>query len=305
MKNKWYLYYLLGLRKILCARFTFKRRNFTKNFIKKNLKALLSLEQILCFIFSLIILILSIIFAFSTRNVFWSILLSFSEILLVFLIYEIFEDNLTDMLFHLHPSSIFNHGKWQYFETTESGNFNLEYISTSWNQYAIDLTNTNKSVEKICKFIEENDVYFKGLLELEDTWFRIDNLKIDKNTIIHKLKKSNSKNIKIQTTAKILLVRNTFADWECISFIKIGELKTSLLNYVKNLDLNQLLKYYLSYHEEKIEKSQFDFFNAVDKRWLDDNIIYLHKNQWMDFDENQEVKRDTLKYGENATIVIH
>lgn len=276
---------------------------------KWNLSSLLILEQILCVIFSLIITILTVaIIIYEKPNIIFSIILwIFLCIEMLFLLFElvkIADDSFDDMILYLNPSSIFNHGKWQYFETTESGIFELSYISTSWNRYAIDLTNTNKSIEKICKFIEENDVYFEGQLEVEDTWFRVDNFKIDKNTIIKKLKKSGSKNIKIKTIANILLVRNTFADWECISFIKIGELKTSLLNYVKNLDLNQLLKYYLSYHEEKIEKSQFDFFDAIDKRWISDNIIYLHKNQWMDFDENQEVKRDTLKYGENATIVI-
>lgn len=213
-------------------------------------------------------------------------------------------------LLFFNPSSIFNHGKWEYFETTKPGILKIKYISTSWKKQAIDLANTNQSIEEICEFIKENNVYFEGWLEVKNSIFYIDNFKIDKNRVIQELKKYELKNIRLKTTANILFVRNTFADWKCISFIKIGETKTSLLNHAKKLNLNLILKKYLICNENNINKTQLDFFDAIADYYVkNDNVLYLHKNQWVDFEnskeQNDDVKKEKLEYGKNSTIVIH
>lgn len=275
---------------------------------KLNLNHLLLCEGIFCFIFSFLgIPLLMFQFWKISRVVFT--LLSIFWIVLSSAIIPVGMSDLMSLLF-FNPSSIFNHGKWEYFETTKPGILKIKYISTSWKKQAIDLTNTNQSIEEICEFIKENNVYFEGWLEVKNSIFYIDNFKIDKNRVIQKLKKYELKNIRLKTTVNILFVRNTFADWKCISFIKIGETKTSLLNHAKKLNLNLILKKYLTCNENNINKTQLDFFDAIaDYSVGNDNVLYLHKNQWVDFEnskeQNDDVKKEKPKYGKNSTIVIH
>lgn len=262
---------------------------------KWNLDKLILIEKII--IFCLILMFSSIIFGtiiFGTikshkqfNNIF-----SFSILMIIIIcisnlfIFIVIPDWFHNFILYQNPNSIFNFGKWQYVETKQKGIFELNYISTSWKQNAIDLTDTKKTVVEICEFIEENkeDIQFNGQLHVKESNFYIENFPISTTEIIEKIKE-NKKCVKFETLVNLIFIRNTLKDNICINFIKFEEIKKPLIEYVKKLNLSEILKCFLSFKEEILDAAQLDFFDYVDCECINDNIIYLHKNKWKDFDD--------------------
>lgn len=213
------------------------------------------------------------------------ILLSLWYWMLINNLYNLFEDNLEKQLLTI-PTSIFKLGKYQYLDIIQDSIFKLEYISISWNKYSIDMKETKKTAKEICKFIEDNriDVIFTGSICFanHDILIKEFNISADKmiDLIINNFDKNH--NITIPTNIQLMLIKNTLLNEKCMYFLKT-DYTDSFLNIIKEINLDEIFKKFISHKQKKLHVPRLAFFDDVG---LVDTYTFksIHKNKWKNFD---------------------
>lgn len=202
-------------------------------------------------------------------------------------------------------SAIFSLGTYEYFEENEEFIFTLTKIKTTWDEF-IDLNKTTKTAEEICEFIKKNqeDIQFVGVISNDTLFASVNKLQISNKIIMKELLKNFDKNkeIEIPINAELILVKNTLIPNICIAFTKLNY-SNSIIKYVRQLDLNQLLKYFLTKNELSLKKIDTTFFDQISFYNIKE-FFPIHKNKWKSMNEIEE-EIEEKNFEKNKTIFIH
>ena len=255
---------------------------------KWNVKTLLNIEMIILAIFCISCLMCCFYYVFHF-DIFTSSLLFI--LIIIFIYFVNIDIDIDDLILYCNPSFIFNFGKWKYIERKNlDAVFEIFYISSSKESHGIDIYRSEKSIDELRTFIEKttHNIYVDGLLKIGYRNFYITNFLIeDKSKFIKQLQFYSVKNeeniFTFDTTANMFVMKNTFADLLYIIFVKIGDKNEEVFDFIKKLNLNKMIKYFLSFNEKKIDKSQLAFFDYVNRNFNFDSIAYL-QDKWEDFD---------------------
>lgn len=202
-------------------------------------------------------------------------------------------------------SAIFSLGTYEYFEENEEFIFTLTKIKTTLDEF-IDLNKTTKTAEEICEFIKKNqeDIQFVGVISNNILFASVNKLQYSCKIIMKELLKNFDKNkeIEIPMNVEMVLVKNTLIPNICIIFTKLNY-SNSIIKYVRQLDLNQLLKYFLTKNELSLKKIDTTFFDQISFYKIKE-FFPIHKNKWKSMNEIED-EIEEKNFEKNKTIFIH
>lgn len=233
------------------------------------------------------------------------LLVIFNFFIIYICLMDICEINFSKIFTKFTVSVIFNLGIYEYFEENQEVTFTLTKIKTPWNEF-IDLNQTSKTAEEICEFIQKNksDIQFVGVISNNILFVSVNKLQYSCKIIMKELLKNFDKNkeIEIPMNVEMVLVKNTLIPNICIVFTKLNY-SNSIIKYVRQLDLNQLLKYFLTKNELSLKKIDTTFFDQISFYNIKE-FFPIHKNKWKSMNEIEE-EIEEKNFEKNKTIFIH